>query len=53
MIFLSSGIQTPKSRGPDMNLPNALTILRIFFVPFLVAVMVEQDLRIEWRGAVW
>src|ERR1700691_4879661 len=35
-----------------MNLPNALTILRIFFVPFLVAVMVEQDLRIEWRGAV-
>jgi CDP-diacylglycerol---glycerol-3-phosphate 3-phosphatidyltransferase len=35
-----------------MNLPNALTILRIFFVPFLVAVMVEQDLQIEWRGAV-
>jgi CDP-diacylglycerol--glycerol-3-phosphate 3-phosphatidyltransferase len=35
-----------------MNLPNALTILRIFFVPFLVAVMVEQDLRIDWRGAV-
>ncbi len=35
-----------------MNLPNALTILRIFFVPFLVAVMVEQDLRIEWKGAV-
>ncbi|HTB17095.1 MAG TPA: CDP-diacylglycerol--glycerol-3-phosphate 3-phosphatidyltransferase [Bryobacteraceae bacterium] len=35
-----------------MNLPNALTILRIFFVPFLVAVMVEQDLRIEFRGEV-
>jgi len=35
-----------------MNLPNTLTILRIFFVPFLVAVMVEQNLRIEWRGAV-
>ena len=35
-----------------MNLPNTLTILRIFFVPFLVAVMVEQDLRIEWHGAV-
>jgi CDP-diacylglycerol---glycerol-3-phosphate 3-phosphatidyltransferase len=35
-----------------MNLPNTLTILRIFFVPFLVAVLVEQDLRIEWRGAV-
>lgn len=36
-----------------MNLPNALTILRIFFVPFLVAVLVEQDMRIEWRGTVW
>ena len=35
-----------------MNLPNTLTILRIFFVPFLVAVLVEQDLRIEWRGAI-
>ena len=35
-----------------MNLPNALTILRIFFVPFLVAVLVEQDLRIEWHGAI-
>jgi CDP-diacylglycerol---glycerol-3-phosphate 3-phosphatidyltransferase len=35
-----------------MNLPNALTILRIFFVPFLVAALVEQDLRIEWRGVV-
>jgi CDP-diacylglycerol---glycerol-3-phosphate 3-phosphatidyltransferase len=35
-----------------MNLPNALTILRIFFVPILVAVLVEQNLRIEWRGAV-
>ena len=35
-----------------MNLPNTLTILRIFFVPFLVAVLVEQNLRIEWRGGV-
>lgn len=35
-----------------MNLPNTLTILRIFFVPFLVAVLVEQDLRIEWHGIV-
>lgn len=34
-----------------MNLPNTLTILRIFFVPFLVAALVEQDLRIEW-GAI-
>src|SRR5579863_5501376 len=36
-----------------MNLPNALTILRIFFVPLLVAALVEQDLRIEWHGVVW
>ena len=36
-----------------MNLPNTLTILRIFFVPFLVAVLVERDLQIEWRGVVW
>ncbi len=36
-----------------MNFPNTLTILRIFFVPFLVAVLVEQDLRIEWHGVVW
>jgi CDP-diacylglycerol--glycerol-3-phosphate 3-phosphatidyltransferase len=35
-----------------MNLPNTLTILRIFFVPFLVAVLVEQDMRIEWHGKV-
>src|SRR5271154_2994968 len=33
-----------------MNLPTTLTILRIFFVPVLVAVMVEQDLRIDWHG---
>src|ERR1700676_955209 len=38
--------------GRPMNLPTLLTILRIFFVPFLVAVLVEQDLRIEWHGAV-
>ncbi len=35
-----------------MNVPNTLTILRIFFVPFLVAVLVEQDLRIAWYGVV-
>lgn len=35
-----------------MNLPNTLTILRIFFVPLLVAALVEQDLRIQWHGAV-
>jgi CDP-diacylglycerol--glycerol-3-phosphate 3-phosphatidyltransferase len=39
--------------GARMNVPNTLTILRIFFVPFLVAALVEQDLHIEWRGVVW
>ena len=39
--------------GTRMNLPNTLTILRIFFVPLLVAVLVEQDLRVEWHGVVW
>jgi len=33
-----------------MNVPTTLTILRIFFVPVLVAVLVEQDLRIDWHG---
>lgn len=33
-----------------MNLPNALTLLRIFFVPLLVAVLVEQNAYIAWRG---
>src|SRR5258708_32328044 len=36
-----------------MNVPNTLTILRIFFVPFLVASLVEQELRLEWHGVVW
>ncbi len=30
-----------------MNLPNFLTLLRIFFVPLLVAVLVQQDVRVE------
>src|SRR5579884_3376092 len=33
-----------------MNLPNTLTLLRIFFVPLLVAVLVEQDARLVWGG---
>lgn len=33
-----------------MNFPNLLTILRIFFVPFLVAVLVQEDLRFHIRG---
>src|SRR5512141_2886680 len=33
-----------------MNLPNLLTILRIFCVPLLVAVMVQERLRLDWNG---
>jgi CDP-diacylglycerol--glycerol-3-phosphate 3-phosphatidyltransferase len=36
-----------------MNLPNTLTLLRIFFVPLLVAALVEQNFQIHWNGAVW
>ncbi|MBM3734522.1 MAG: CDP-diacylglycerol--glycerol-3-phosphate 3-phosphatidyltransferase [Acidobacteria bacterium] len=35
-----------------MNLPNLLTILRIFFVPLLVAALVQESLRLEVRGLV-
>ncbi len=35
-----------------MNLPNLLTILRIFFVPFLVAVVVQESPRFEVHGIV-
>jgi len=34
-----------------MNLPNALTVLRIFFVPLLLAVMLRRD--IEWDAGVF
>ena len=33
-----------------MNLPNALTILRIFFVPLLVAALVEDNVGFDVRG---
>src|SRR6201997_4303189 len=33
-----------------MNLPNSLTIARIFFVPLLVAVLVEQNVSIRVLG---
>jgi CDP-diacylglycerol--glycerol-3-phosphate 3-phosphatidyltransferase len=36
-----------------MNLPNTLTLLRIFFVPRLVAALVQQSLEIRWNGEVW
>lgn len=33
-----------------MNLPNALTLIRIFLVPLLVAALVQKDLRVELHG---
>src|SRR5258708_17163589 len=33
-----------------MNLPNSLTILRIFFVPLLVAALVQEDVAISVGG---
>jgi len=35
-----------------MNLPNTLTIARIFFVPILVAVLVQERIILHWNGAV-
>jgi CDP-diacylglycerol--glycerol-3-phosphate 3-phosphatidyltransferase len=35
-----------------MNVPNALTLLRIFFVPLLVAALVEQNLHVRLWGDV-
>lgn len=35
-----------------MNLPNTLTIARIFFVPFLVVVLVQEKIILHWNGAV-
>jgi CDP-diacylglycerol--glycerol-3-phosphate 3-phosphatidyltransferase len=35
-----------------MNLPNFLTILRIFFVPLLVAALVQQHVALRIRGMV-
>lgn len=31
-----------------MNLPNLLTLVRIFLVPLLVAALVQQNLRVQW-----
>ena len=33
-----------------MNIPNALTILRIFFVPLLVAALVQENVSVHLRG---
>ncbi len=35
-----------------MNLPNTLTILRIFFVPLLVAALVQENVSVEISGYV-
>lgn len=35
-----------------MNLPNTLTIARIFFVPLLVAVLVQERIILHWNGTV-
>ncbi|HLJ15705.1 MAG TPA: CDP-diacylglycerol--glycerol-3-phosphate 3-phosphatidyltransferase [Bryobacteraceae bacterium] len=36
-----------------MNFPNSLTLLRIFFVPLLVAALVQEDLHLSWHGIVY
>ena len=33
-----------------MNLPNLLTLFRIFLVPLLVAALVQQNWRVQWNG---
>jgi CDP-diacylglycerol--glycerol-3-phosphate 3-phosphatidyltransferase len=35
-----------------MNLPNSLTLLRIFFVPLLVAALVQEDIKFSLLGYV-
>jgi CDP-diacylglycerol--glycerol-3-phosphate 3-phosphatidyltransferase len=35
-----------------VNVPNGLTIARIFFVPFLVAVLVQEKIILHWNGSV-
>ena len=35
-----------------MNLPNLLTLLRIFFVPLLIAALVQEDWHIQIQGTV-
>src|SRR5271170_5253722 len=33
-----------------MNLPNSLTVLRIFFVPLLIAVLLTKSPNVDFRG---
>ncbi len=35
-----------------MNIPNSLTIVRIFFVPLLVAVLVQEGIGLHWNGSI-
>jgi len=35
-----------------VNVPNSLTIARIFFVPLLVAVLVQEKIILHWNGTV-
>ena len=35
-----------------MNLPNLLTLLRIFFVPLIVAALLAEDMGVDWAGIV-
>src|SRR5712691_7379985 len=38
--------------GREMNVPNSLTIARIFFVPLLVAALVQEDVVVRVGGVV-
>jgi CDP-diacylglycerol--glycerol-3-phosphate 3-phosphatidyltransferase len=35
-----------------VNFPNTLTLIRIFFVPLLVAVLVQERITLHWNGVV-
>ena len=35
-----------------MNFPNTLTLIRIFFVPILVAVLVQERITLHWDGVI-
>jgi CDP-diacylglycerol---glycerol-3-phosphate 3-phosphatidyltransferase len=37
-------------RHVSMNLPNSLTVLRIFFVPLLIAVLLTKSPNVDFRG---
>src|SRR5689334_6812040 len=49
-LSISRGWRGPVRRiivGSGMNLPNSLTILRIFFVPLLVAALVQENVSVR------